>query len=189
MTRLASAWDRFSALIFGVALIALGAGMLAWGSDWIPNRPEYVTAPGLVTAADAGWWPWVLAAAGIVLIVLALRWLLIHTPKARVKAVPLVSGHSGGTVSADLGAVANAAAQVLEQYPDVESAKGKAVVDRGVRTIDLTVTARSPLSVQTLIDPIDTVCTQTAGVLGDADIATRTTVRIGHHRRREHRVE
>jgi hypothetical protein len=189
MTRLASAWDRFTALVLGLALIALGVGMLAWGSEWIPNRPEYVTAPGLVTAANTGWWPWVLAAVGIVLILLALRWLLIHTPKARVKAVPLVSGDSGGTVSADLGAVAHAAAQVLERHPDVESAKGKAVVDRGVRTIDLTVTARSPLSVHTLIDPIDTVCTQTAGVLGDTGIATRTTVRIGHHRGRDYRVE
>jgi hypothetical protein len=189
MTRLASAWDRFTALILGLVLIALGIGMLAWGFDWPARTPEFVTAPGLVMAANSGWWPWVVAAVGIVLILLALRWLLIHTPKARVKAVPLVSGHSGGTVSADLGAVAHAAAQVLEQYPDVEAAKGKAVIDRGVRTIDLTVTARSPLNIHTLIDPIDTVCAQTAGVLGDTSIATRTTVRIGHGRRRDRRVE
>ena len=30
---------------------------------------------------------------------------------------------------------------MVEQYPDVESAKGKAVIDHGVRTIYLTVTA------------------------------------------------
>jgi hypothetical protein len=117
------------------------------------------------------------------------RWLLIHTPKARVKAVPLAREQAGGTISADLGAVAHAAAQILEQHPGVESAKGKAVVDRGVRTVDLTVTARSPLDLGALLDPIDTVCAQTAGVLGDPNIAARTTVRIDRHRRRDHRVE
>ncbi|WP_193043825.1 Asp23/Gls24 family envelope stress response protein [Mycolicibacterium baixiangningiae] len=189
MTRLASTWDRFAALVFGLAAIVLGAGMLMWATDWIPGTPEYVTAPGLVTAAGTAWWPWAVGAVGIVLILLALRWLLIHTPKARVKAVPLTSGQAGGRVSADLGAVAHAAAQILEQHPGVESAKGKAVIDRGVRTVDLTVTARSPLDLDALLDPIDTVCAQTAGVVGDPGIATRTTVRIDHHRRREHRVE
>jgi hypothetical protein len=189
MTRWASTVDRLAALICGLALIALGLGLLVWNTDLFAGIPQTLTAPGLVTAAGTAWWPWAVAAVGVVLVLVAVRWLLSHTPKAKVKAVQLAADKRFGSITADLGAVADAAARALEQSPDAHSAKGKAVIDRGTRTIDLTVTAYSPSTVIPLIEPIDTVCTQIAEMLGDRTIATRTCIHIDKGSRREHRVQ
>lgn len=187
MTRSASTLDRLAALVFGLALIAVGVGLLVWNTNWIAGIPPMITAPGLVTAAGSGWWPWAVAAAGIVLVAIALRWLVSHTPKAKVKDLRL-SGGDGGSISVDLGEVADAAARVLAQSTQAHSAKGRAIVDRGTRTIDLTVTAHSPTTLSALIESIDSVNTQIAGMLGDPAIATRTSIHIDKKPRRD-RVE
>ena len=54
MTRSASALDRLAAVIFGLALIAVGVGLLVWNTNWIAGIPQMITAPGLVTAAPPG---------------------------------------------------------------------------------------------------------------------------------------
>lgn len=188
MTRLAATLDRVAALIFGLALMALGAGLLVWSTDWLPEIPQVITARGLVTAAGTAWWPWAVAGTGIVLVLTALRWLFTHTPKTKVKVLRL-SGGPTGSVTANLGAVAAAAARALEQSPGIHSATGKALIDRGTRTIELALTAYSPENLTTLTEPIDTVSTQIAGMLEDPFVATRTTIHIDKHPRRQHRVE
>ncbi|BDX35183.1 hypothetical protein TUM20985_57300 [Mycobacterium antarcticum] len=188
MTRTASTVDRLAALLLGVLLIVLGLGLLVWNTDWVPRIPQAITAPGFVTAAGTAWWPWALGVGGILLILIALRWLLSHTPKAKVKDLRLASGENG-TITADLGAVADAAARALEEDPNIDSAKGKAVIDRGTRTIDLVVNASSPMTLTDLRTPIDLVGRQIADVLGDVAVATRTTVHVDKRPRRGHRVE
>lgn len=187
MTRSASALDRLAAVIFGLALIAVGVGLLVWNTNWIAGIPQMITAPGLVTAAGTAWWPWAVAAAGIVLVVTALRWLFSHTPKAKVKDLRL-SGGDAGSISVDLGEVADAAARALGQSREAHSAKGRALIDRGTRTIHLTVTAHSPTTLSALTESIDLVNTQIAGMLGDSTIATRTSIHIDKKPRRD-RVE
>lgn len=187
MTRLATSFDRLAAVVFGLALIVMGAGMLVWNTNLIPGTPETLSAPGLVTAAGTDWWPWAVAGVGVVLVLTALRWLFVHTPKAKVKALRLSAGDAG-SVSANLGEVANAAARALEQRPDVHSAKGRAVIDRGTRTIDLAVTAYSATRLRAVAEAIDTVNGQIAGVVGDTPIATRTSIHIDKYSRRD-RVE
>jgi hypothetical protein len=188
MTRLASSLDRLAALFVGLLLILLGVALLVWNTDWLPGIPQAVTAPGLATAAGTGWWPWALGVAGVLLMITALRWLLTHTPKARIKNLRLASGKDG-TITADLGAVADAAARALAQAPDIHAAKGKATLDRGTRTIDLAVTAYSPTSIPGATEHIDVVSHQIADVVGDVNVAVRTSIHVDKHPRREHRVE
>lgn len=183
MTRLAATLDRLAALVFGLALIAIGAGVLVWNTYWIPGVPETITAPGLVAATGTDWWPWAVAGVGILLVLISLRWLFVHTPKSRVRGLPLSTG-GAGTISVDLGQVADAGARALQQSANAHAAKGKAVVDRGVRTIDLVVTAYSPATVKGLIETVDVVGDQIAGMLGDARVAVRTTVRVDGRPRR-----
>ncbi len=47
MTRLATTLDRLAAAVFGLALIAIGVGVLVWNTYWIPGIPVMITAPGL----------------------------------------------------------------------------------------------------------------------------------------------
>ena len=83
MTRLATTVDRLAALVFGLILLAVGAGLLVWNTHWIPGTPQMITTRGLVTAAGTRWWPWAVAGVGILLVLIALRWLLIHTRKQK----------------------------------------------------------------------------------------------------------
>lgn len=184
MTRLATTVDRLAAAVFGLALIAIGVGVLVWNTHWIPGVPQSITAPGLVSATNARWWPWAVAGVGLVLVLVALRWLFSHTPKARVKALPLASG-AAGSISVDLGQVADAAASALQLSANSHGAKGKAVIDRGSRTIDLVVTAYSPTTVTPLIATVDGVSGQITEMLGDARVAVRTTVHVDKHARRD----
>ncbi|MBJ7339806.1 alkaline shock response membrane anchor protein AmaP [Mycolicibacterium sp.] len=177
MTRLAAAVDRFAALVVGIALLALGAGLVLWNTTVLPDVPRTLTAPGLTTAAQTAGWPWALLGIGIVLVVVALRWLLAHTPAAKVKRLPL-SGTDAGSITIDLGEVASAAGHALEQSFDVESAGGKAVIDRGTRTVDLTVHVAPTARAHDLVAAIDTACAQVATMLADPTVATRTTIRV-----------
>ena len=184
MTRAVTAIDRLAAFVFGVVLIALGAGALLWNTHWIPRTPEVITAPGLVTASETHWWPWAVAGVGLLLVVVALRWLVAHLPMTRVRQTTLSVG-TGGVVSADLGEVADAAGRALQASPDVHSAKGRAVLDRGHRTIDLTVTSHSPTTLGAVIEAADEVSAQIAVVLGDDAVATRTVVHVDARKRRD----
>ncbi len=184
MTRLATTVDRLAAAVFGLALIAVGVGVLVWNTHLIPHGPHVITAPGLVAATNTEWWPWAVAGVGLLLVLLAVRWLFAHTPKARVKSLPLPSS-AAGSISVDLGQVADAAAAALQQNANSHGAKGKAVIDRGRRTIDLAVTAYSPTTVTPLIATVDEVGGQITQMLGDARVAVRTTVRVDTHARRD----
>ena len=102
-----------------------------------------------------------------------------------MKALRLSAG-DGGSVNADLGEVADAAARALQQCPEVHTAKGKAVIDRGIRTIDLAVTAHSTATLGAVTESIDAVSSQVAGMLGDPTVATRAMIHIDKHLRRDH---
>jgi len=183
MTRTAVTFDRLAAGVAGLALVAFGVALVVWNTTWVPNLPSAVALPGLRAATTTGWWPFALAGAGVVLVVLALRWLSAHSPAAKVKSLPLRTEDTG-SITVDLGEVADAAARALELSLDVESASGKAVIDRGTRTVDLTVTTSASPRPDRLIPAIDAVCTQIAGVLSDPSVATRTTVHTGKRERR-----
>jgi hypothetical protein len=184
MTRVVIAIDRLAAFVFGVVFLAIGVGALLWNTHWIPRTPELVTAPGLVTASGTHWWPWAEAGVGLVLVLLAVRWLVAHLPMTRVSQRTLSVG-DGGVVSADLGEVAAAAARALQACPDVHSAKGRAVLDRGVATIDLTVTPHSPTTLGAVVEAVDEVSAQIAVVLGADAVATRTSVHVDARKRRD----
>ena len=90
MKRATASVDRTSTAVVGLALIALGGGAVAWERGQFPGR-ERLDAPFLATAVDAGWWPWALGAAAIVLVLLGLWWLLAHLPRRSVGTVAFAS--------------------------------------------------------------------------------------------------
>ncbi|PQP14478.1 alkaline shock response membrane anchor protein AmaP [Rhodococcus opacus] len=192
MSRTASFLDRLVTFVVGVLLIGLGAGALIWNTTVVPGIGDQVTAPVLVTATGTSWWPWAVAAGGAAAVVLGTRWLLAHTPSPLAKPLRLNTSGEPGSITVDLGSLAAAAAQTLTAHPDVRAAKGKAVNDRGTRTIDLTVTgtAESADDLPALTEAIDTVCAHLAHAIGDNSPATRAILHISTHptRHPHHRV-
>lgn len=178
MTRSASTVDRLIAAVIGLLLIAIGAGALLWNTTWISRAPDTLTAPALVDATAQPWWPWALAGAGIVLVLAGLRWLFAHTPAAKAGPLPLHQRGGLGVITVDLGALVEAAAGTLAERPDVRSATGKAIIDRGTRTLDLTIHTAAEENLPELTAAIDAVCADLAHATGDTSISTRTIVRI-----------
>jgi hypothetical protein len=178
MTGTATFLDRVAALVLGVFLLAVGAAMVIWTTHLIDGAPEYLTAPGLVFAAQTAWWPWAVTAAGILLVLLGLRWLATHRPARRARELTLADSNlSDGCLSADLGSLADAAAAELRERPAITSARGKAVIDRGKPSIHLDVTAAGTDTLAHAARAADEVAATTVGMLGDA-IAVQTRLHV-----------
>ena len=142
MKRATASVDRTSTAVVGLALIALGGGAVAWERGKFSGR-ERLDAAFVDTAIDAGWWPWALGAAAIVLVLLGLWWLLAHLPRRSVGTVAFASSADAdvdGRLSVDLGTAARSAAKSLAAHDGVVSATGRSVSDRGQRVVEITAT-------------------------------------------------
>jgi hypothetical protein len=187
MSRAVTIVDRLAALLVGLALIAVGVGVLVWGTGLIADRHDVVTMPGLVTITDTAWWPWVTTGAGVVLVLGGMRWLMSHGPAQRVRQLTLPGSGRTGRLSADLGALANAAAANLNSHAAVRSAKGKALLDHGVPAIYLDATATSADTLADVTAAADDIATTTATVIGDM-IAVRTRLHVDTKHRAPRRL-
>ena len=178
MTRTATLVDRVAALVLGLLLLAVGAAMVIWATHLIDGTPVYLTAPGLVFAADTAWWPWAVTGAGVVLVLIGLRWLAAHRPARRAGDLTLADSNlSEGCLSANLSSLADAAAAELRQRPAIQSASGKAVIDRGKPSVHFDVTAAGTDTLAHAAHAADEVAATAVGMLGDA-IAVQTRLHV-----------
>jgi len=187
MSRTLAALDRFLPFVLGAIAVIVGVGAVVWDAELSDRLSGTVHAPWLTTASGQDWWPWAVGAAGVVLAVLGLWWLLAHLSRHKVNEARLSGSSPAGKLTADLGALS--AAAVLDT-PGVRSANGKAVNDRGRRTLHLTVTINPTADLATAVAASDQVCHDLTRALGDPDIATRVHLRIARnsHRRSALRV-
>lgn len=178
MSRRLAGLDRFLVALVGLALVALGVLAVLWERDLVSWLEPEIATPGLTTAAGAGWWPWAVGVAGIVLVVLALQWLTAHVSRSRVGWSNLPGSSGSGRLSTDLGAVANAAAGVLQETPGVSGSSGSARRERGRRTIVLTVAAESPADVPAVVEAVESMHRDLAKVLPDPSVAVRVHLEV-----------
>ena len=178
MTRTAAALDRVVALIVGVVLVVVGVGALIWHAGLFTGLPQSITVPGLVDAMDTWWWRWAIAGVGLLCVGLALRWLVAHRPMGKAAPIRLHEAGDVGTITIDPAAVATVAADTLQRQPAVRTAKGKAITDRGTRTIELAVTAAHPDELAAVITAIDDACEHIAHAAGEAPLRVRATLHI-----------
>lgn len=140
MKRRTVATDRLICAIAGTALVAVGLGAVAWERGDLSLSPDsVVTLPWLAGIVDSAWWPWLLGAAGLVLIVIGLSWLISHRPGQTVGRTPFEGSRPNGTLAVDINTAARAAAAELERRPCISAASGTSRVDRGQRVIELDV--------------------------------------------------
>jgi hypothetical protein len=169
--------DRTSTAVVGLALIALGGGAIAWERGQFPGR-ERLDAAFVDTAVDAGWWPWALGAAAIVLVLLGLWWLLAHLPRRSVGTVAFASTADAdvdGRLSVDLGTAARSAAKSLAAHEGVVSATGRSVSDRGQRVVEITATLDPAV---TSLDKVASAAAQTRNDIVTSLDGTPAAVRI-----------
>lgn len=180
MSRTLTTIDRVLVLLLALVLLAGGVGAALWHSGRITALRGTITASWLSTAAAASWWPWAVGAAGVVLVILALRWIAAHISGSRVRDVRLPGSTTTGRLTVDLGALASAAATSVQDTPGVRSATGKALDDRGRRTLALTLTIDPHADLATVTAATDRACRDLGTALGDPATATRVHLRTAH---------
>ncbi|MEJ5868401.1 hypothetical protein WDV85_11720 [Pseudokineococcus sp. 5B2Z-1] len=141
MSRRSAAGDRAVLLVLGLVLLVAGAGAAAWGLGQLgavlPGAPENLSTAGAAGVLEASWWGAAGLAAGVVLVLLGLAWLLRHVPPRSPGALALrraggaSSGGPAGRDRLDGGALADALAARVEQAHGVRSAHGSVVEEQG----------------------------------------------------------
>ncbi|MDV6260475.1 hypothetical protein [Rhodococcoides yunnanense] len=177
MKRATASLDRTSTGVVGLALIALGGGAIAWERGKFPGR-ERIDAAFVDTTVDAGWWPWALGAAAIVLVLLGLWWLLAHLPRRSVGTVAFASTPDSdvdGRLSVDLTTAAKSAAKSLAAHEGVVSASGRSVSDRGERVVEVTATLDPTVA---SLDTVSAAAAQTRNDIVTSLDGTPAAVRI-----------
>jgi len=142
-----AALGRVLSALLGLGLLAGGGSLLLWRLHVHAARQLYAHADRhwYATAAEQHWWSWTLAAtmvfatlAGVGLLAITLRPNRLGT--LDLAAVPTDSP-TPGTTDVHAGALANAVATTLAKQPGVTAATGRAVYDRGLRTLRITISA------------------------------------------------
>lgn len=178
MTRRAELVDRLTVLLLGLGLAAVGLAAVSWRTRSDGATETLSMAPSLNAAAQP-WWTWASGVAGVVLILLGLRWLAAHRRAAKPPPIRLEApgAPDNAILTADVTGVVDAATQALREEPAVLKANARATGERGTPTVtmDVTVAARQGLS--SGVRAADDVAGALRDMLGDA-VAVRTRLRV-----------
>lgn len=118
--------NRAALLLIGLILLLAGAaglaaGFGAFGSSFRTQRLLPPATRDYVSANRSWFWP-VVAVAGVVLALLALRWLAIQLRSNRIGEIELVRDRRTGNTTVASRALCDALAGEIEDYPGVEAA-------------------------------------------------------------------
>ncbi|MDX1872464.1 hypothetical protein SBI67_10055 [Mycolicibacterium sp. 120266] len=170
--------DRAATLVAGLALAAIGALAVLWPTHAVRRIPDEISTGPLVRVTTSTWWPWGLAGAGVLLVLIGLVWLVSHVPSRKAPVLRVPGTADLGVITVNLDGVASAAASALEREPDVQSAKGKAVTDRGIATVELTVTVAHPAGLSGVITAVNATSADIARATGTSALAARTVLQV-----------
>lgn len=188
MSRVTAAWDRIATFVVGLVLLAVGVAAVIWYYRLVGGFPKMLHARTATRIMAQGWWPWVAGAGGVVLVLLGLRWLVSHVPQRHNKQLALTGSDRTGRLTADLSAVSQAAADTLADVPGVRSTGSAVHLDRGRRTLDITLTAEPHAELGDVVDASERMTAELAQVLGADAPATRVNVRVARNERQGPRV-
>jgi len=107
--------DRAVVTVVALVLVLLGLLAIDWRTGTVLGLGPRLDLGDLSGAVDSAWWPWVAAAVGVLLVLLALRWVLALLPGRGPAAVRLAASDQRGTLELDLRSIGSAVAARLEE--------------------------------------------------------------------------
>lgn len=169
--------DRAATLLLAVALIAVGVGAIWWwtGSSPVPDTLKAGSVNNLVAQS---WWPWASAAVGVLLILLALRWIVSHLANRGVAKLNLKGSGSTGRLDVAASKVAGAAADAFTDTLGVRSAKGRVIRDRGQLVARLNATIEPDADLHRVATQADLVSAQLAQALDRDDVRCSVVLKV-----------
>ena len=175
-----AAVNRVIVLLVGLALLGFGAYAVAWDLQ-VPIVREWVSRydRARVTALpDQDWWGWALAATVVVGLVFGIVLLALDLTRRRTSPVAVPDRESGTFVTVDLGSLANGVASELAQYPGVRQTRARAVIERGLPTLSIVVTADPTLDMYDFTRKSEDVASWVASTLGGEVVATQVLLHL-----------
>ncbi|MFF0341406.1 hypothetical protein [Kribbella sp. NPDC004875] len=177
MRRGVIALDRALGLIVALVLVASGALAVTWWYGVLPGAPASIRVHGPADHTTASWWPWATGAAGIVLVLLGLWWLVRHLPR-RVGGRFTLAADRSGRLSADAHAAVAAAAEHLTRLPEVRDGSGRVVSDRGQLVAELQCTIEPSADLDLVHRAVTRAAADLQTVLGLPRLRHRTRLRV-----------
>ena len=192
MSRATIAANRIVAFLVGLVLIGVGvAGVLWWQGTltrWFPGVSDRLDTSAVTDLTRQPWWPWAAGAAGVVLVLLGLCWLLGHLPSRSVSQLKLPGSTSSGKLAAQVRPVAAAAAEALGQTPGVRSAKGSIREERGQLVARLNATVEQQADLAAVANAAERVSAQLGQVMQRDDLVCQVNLTVARRDRTPTRV-
>jgi hypothetical protein len=180
--------DRVAAFVVGVGLIAAGAAALAWRYDLIPDAPARLRFSWLPDATQTEWWPWATGAAGVLLVLIGLTWLIRHFRSRGVGRLQLLGSDHTGRLTADANAAATAAGYTLTRTAGVRSSTGRVVADRGQLVAELHLTIEPTADLGTVQAAAEQASHELHRIVGRDDLYYRVHLHVARHEETSARV-
>ncbi|WP_430333807.1 hypothetical protein [Rhodococcus sp. ACT016] len=183
MKRGAAALNRLLVLIVGLALAAAGAGALAWdrGVQTVRGAVSHLDRNRVAAVPDEPWWHWALAGTIAVGVILGVVVLVVDLARRRAAPSTMLETSTDTAVAIDLGPIADGVAVELARLPGVRRARGRAVSDRGLDTIQVTLDADPHCDIAALVRDAERIGATTTSALGGiavADVAVRVLLHL-----------
>lgn len=183
MKRGPAALNRLLVLLIGLVLAGLGAAALAWdrGVPAVRDAVGRLDRDRIGAVPDESWWHWALGATIGMCLVLGLVVLVVDLSRRRAAPTGMLESATDTPVSIDLGPIATGVAAELGRRPGVRRARGRALSDRGLATIQITVEADPRTDISDLADAAERVAATTTAALGGstiADVAVRVLLHL-----------
>ena len=128
-TRRTRGTDRAATISLGLVLIALAALVWEWRLDLTGLLDPQGQVTGVASVVESSWWPWAAAAAGLLLGILGLLWLLAHLPRPTRGSTRLSGSDATGRLEADHASLAKALAERWGALAPVTGTRGRTSPD------------------------------------------------------------
>jgi hypothetical protein len=170
--------DRVVTFIIGLTLIAVGVLAIIWRLDLYPTIPDRTNTSAALARTTTPWWPWAVTIAGLILVLLGVRWLWAHLPIKRVAQLNIPGTGPKGRLQVNTKAVAAAAGDALTSTTGIRSARGTINRDRGQIVVDLRATADADANLHAIANGADQVAAELAQVLERPDLYCRVRINV-----------
>lgn len=189
MSRAVLAWDRIVTAVLGLALVAVGMAAALWWLGTFPGWPTELQSDQTLAWTTQPWWPWAVGAAGVVLILLGVRWLASHLPNRGVTHLKLPGSNRRGRLDAQVRPIAGAAADAFALTPGVRSARGSIEQDRGQLVARIRATVEQQADLAAVAAAADQVSADLRQVMQRDDVVSQITLTVARSERALSRVE
>lgn len=189
MSRAVLAWDRTVTVVLGLALVVLGVAAALWWLGTFPGWPTQLKTDQAQAWTTQPWWPWAVGVAGVVLILLGLRWLASHVPHRGVSHLKLSGSSRQGRLDAAVGPIAGAAADAFALTPGVRAAHGTIEQDRGQLVAKVRATIEQQADLGAIAAAADQVSGDLRQVMQRDDVVCQVTLTVARTDRAMSRVE